>query len=122
MAKARSKLNRNLTYQLVDRNGDPFPVAYSISESFSNLSTTNPSLGLPTPSQDIPIAANGYVTDAQFAGNTYPTCLGSNDHHSFTQNFAVSVGGVNHNLSTTVNISNGNFSGTPADDVTITVP
>lgn len=117
-------VNRNLTYQLVDQSAskNPFPVAYNLSESFSNLSTTNPALGLPTPSQNVPIAANAYVTDAQFVGFSYPTCLGSNDHHSYTQNFSASVGGVNYNLSTTVSISNGNFSGTPEDNVSITTP
>lgn len=74
------------------------------------------------PSQNVPIPANGYVTDAQFVGFTYPTCLGSNDHHSYTQNFSVTVGGVNYNLSTTVSISNGNFNGTPQDNVNITTP
>ena len=117
-------VNRNLTYQLVDQSvsRNPFPVAYSLSESFSNLSTTNPALGLPTPSQNIPIGVNQYVTDAQFVGFTYPKCLGSNDHHSYNQNFSVSVGGVTYNLSTTVSISNGNFNGTLRDDVTISIP
>jgi hypothetical protein len=115
-------VNRNLTYQLVDQTGAPFLLAYTLSESFSNLSTTNPALGLPTPSQNVPIPANGIVTDAQFVGFTYPQCLGSNDHHSYKQNFSVKVGGVTYNLSTTVSISNGNFSGTPQDNVSITTP
>lgn len=79
-------------------------------------------LGLPTPSQNVPEAAFGVVTDAQFVGFTYPTCLGLNDHHSYTQNFSVTVGGVNYNLSTTVNISDGKFSGTAQDNVSITTP
>jgi hypothetical protein len=64
-------VNRNLTYQLVDQSGAPFQSAYTLSESFSNLSTTNSALGLPTPAQNVPIPANGYVTDAQFVGFTY---------------------------------------------------
>jgi hypothetical protein len=32
------------------------------------------------------------------------------------------VGGITYNLSTTVSISNGNFSGTPQDNVSITIP
>jgi hypothetical protein len=117
-------VNRNLTYRLVDQSAskNPFPIAYTLTESFSNLSTTNPGLGLPTPSQNAPIPANGYVTDAQFVGFKYPTCLGSNDHHSYTQNFSVNVGGVTYNLSTMISISNGNFSGTPQDNVSITTP
>lgn len=114
-------VNRNLTYQLVDQTGAPFASAYTLSESFSNLSTTNPALGLPTPAQNVPIPAGGYVTDAQFVGFTYPTCLGSNDHHSYTQNFSVVVNGVNYNLSTTVSISDGKFNGTAEDNVSITV-
>jgi len=115
-------VNRNLTYQLVDQTGAPFLPAYTISESFSNLSTTNSALGLPTPSQNVPIPANGIVTDAQFVGFTYPKCLGSNDHHSYTQNFSVTAGGKIYNLSTAVSISNGNFNGTPQDNVSITTP
>jgi hypothetical protein len=115
-------VNRNLTYQLVDQTGAPFLLAYTLSESFSNLITTNSALGLPTPSQNVPIPANGIVTDAQFVGFTNPKCLGSNDHHSYTQNFSVKVGGVTYNLSTTVSISNGKFSGAPQDNVSITTP
>jgi hypothetical protein len=101
---------------------NPFPLAYSLSESFSNLSTTNSALGLPTPSINIPELANAIVTDAQFVGFTYPICLGFNDHHSYTQNFSVTVGGTAYNLSTTVSISDGNFSGNPQDVVGITIP
>jgi hypothetical protein len=117
-------VNRNLTYQLVDQSttGDPFPLAYTLSESFSNLSTTNSALGFPTAFKNVPIPANNLVTDAHFVGFTYPTCLGSNDHHSYTQNFSVTVGGVTYNLSTTVSISDGNFNATPQDNVSITTP
>ena len=117
-------VNKNLTYQLVDQSAsrNPFPVAYALTESFSNLSTTNPALGLPTPSKNVPIPANGYVTDAQYVGFTYPNCLASNDHHSYTQNFSATVGGVTYPLSTTVSISNGKFSGTAQDNVSITTP
>ena len=115
-------VNRNLTYQLVDQNGNSFPAAYALSESFSNLSTTNPALGLPTAATNVPEAANGIVTDAQFVGFTYPTCLGSNDHHSYTQNFSVTMGQSNFKLTTTVSISDGNFNGTAEDNVSITTP
>jgi hypothetical protein len=115
-------VNRNLTYQLVDQNGAPFPVAYTLSESFSNLSTTNSALGLPTASTNAPIPANNVVTDAQFVGFRFPKCLGSNDHHSYTQNFSVTLGGVTYSLTTTVSISDGNFNGTLEDNVSITVP
>lgn len=71
-------MNAPPAYQLVDQSptGDLFPLAYSLSESFSNFSTTNPALGLPTPSLNVPIPANGIVTDAQFVGFTYPTSSG----------------------------------------------
>jgi hypothetical protein len=92
-------VNRNLTYRLVDASGTPFPLAYALSESFSNLSTTNSLLGLPTPVVNAPIPANGYVTDAQFVGFNYPKCLASNDHHSYTQKFSVLVGETTFNLS-----------------------
>src|ERR1700722_10858284 len=122
MPPASVGLNQNLTYQLTDANGNPFPLAYPLSESFSNLNTTNSALGLPTPSTNVPIPANGYITDAQYIGFTYPKCLGSNDHHSYNQQFSVVVGGTTYPLSTIVAVSNGNFSGTAKDDVTITTP
>jgi hypothetical protein len=102
---------------LVMLEGDSKPAPFEKPNS-KGCATRNP-LGdrsLPHP------PANGTVTDAQFVGFTYPSCLGSNDHHSYTQNFSVSVAGVNYNLSTTVSISNGNFSGTPTDNVAITTP
>jgi hypothetical protein len=115
-------VNRNLTYILVDSTGAPFAPAYSLNESFSNLSTTNTALGLPAAVKKAPIPANGFVTDAQFVGSTYPTCLASNDHHSFTQKFSVVVNGMTYNLTTTVSISDGKFNGTAEDNVTTTVP
>jgi hypothetical protein len=46
-----------------------------------------------------------------------PPALGSNDHHSYSQNLSVQVGGKTYNLCTTVSISDGNFSGTPQDNM-----
>lgn len=115
-------VNRNLTYQLVDQAGDPFPFPYLLSESFSNHITTNPALPLPTASQGVPETANGIVTDAQFIGFTFPKCLAANDHHSYIQNFTATVDGQVFPLTTTVSISVGNFNGIPEDNVNITIP
>ncbi len=114
-------VNRNVMYQLVDSAGAAFGLAYTITESFSNFSTTNSSLKQPAArSANIPIG--GLVGDYQYAGFTYPTCLGSNDHSSYTQKWTVTVGGKVYNLTTVVSISLGMFSGTAKDDVIITTP
>jgi hypothetical protein len=44
------------------------------------------------------------------------------DSGTYNQIFSVKVGGVTYNLSTTVSVSDGNFSGTPQDNVSITTP
>ena len=68
------------------------------------------------------VRATRLVGDYQYAGFTYPTCLGSNDHSSYTQTWTATVGGTQYNLSTVVSISLGEFSGTPEDNVNITTP
>jgi hypothetical protein len=108
-------------YQLVDTTGAAFQEAYTIAESFSNFTTTNSGLKEPTAvSANIP--AGGLVGDYQYAGFTYPTCLGPNDHSSYKQTFNVTTGGHDYNLSTVVTISLGRFSGTDDDNVNITTP
>ncbi len=114
-------VNRNLMYQLVDTTGSAFALAYSIKEAFSNFSTTNSALTVPA-AVTASIPAGGLTGDYQFVGFTYPTCLGSNDHDSYTQTFTVTVGGSNYNLSTVVSISLGKFNGTAEDNVNITTP
>jgi hypothetical protein len=114
-------VNRNLIYELVDGTGTPIGFAYTIAEHFSNFSTTNSALKQPT-ALSASIPAGGLVGDYQYAGFTYPTCLGSNDHSSYTQTWTVTVGGTQYNLSTVVSISLGEFSGTPEDNVNITTP
>jgi hypothetical protein len=112
---------RNLVYELEDQNGDPVTVAYSITENFSNYSSTNTSLTIPG-SDTKSISANGIINDTMFLGKTLPNCLGSNDHESFDQSFVVTINGTPYNLSTINHVSRGNFSGTYKVDVTITTP
>lgn len=89
--------------------------------NFSNFSTTNSALKVPV-ARSADIAAGALVGDYQYIGFTYPTCLGSNDNASYTQTFTVTVGTNVFPLTTVVSISDGNFSGTAKDDVTITTP
>jgi hypothetical protein len=112
---------RNLVYELEDQNGDPITVAYSITENFSNYTSTNTSLTIPG-SDTKNISANGIVNDTMFLGKTLPDCLGSNDNESFDQRFVVTINGTPYNLSTINHVSRGRFSGTYKVDVTITTP
>lgn len=112
---------RNLVYELEDQKGEPVTIAYSITENFSNYTSTN--TALTTPGSDTKnISANGLVNDTMFLGKTLPNCLGSNDHESFDQSFVVTINGTPYSLSTVNHISRGRFSGTYKVDVTITTP
>lgn len=111
---------RNLVYELLDQNGNPITVAYSITENFSNYSST---FSGTAPSSDTKnISANGIVNDTMFLGKTLPNCLGNNDNESFDQSFVVTIDGTPHALTTVFHISRGRFNGTYKVDVTITTP
>jgi len=112
---------RNLTYDLVDKNGQTVNQTYQITESFSNFSSTIPGDSVPSPKTST-VLAGYYATDIQLVGFTGGLCLASNDHDSMTQKFSVTIGGRSFPLTTVVTINRGNFSGTAEVNAVITTP
>jgi Big-like domain-containing protein len=113
--------HRNLTYDLVDKNGQTVDQTYQITESFSNFSSTIPGDSIP-PAKTVTILAGYPASDIQLIGFTGGLCLASNDHDSMTQTFSVAIAGRSFPLTTVVTISRGNFSGTAKVDAIITTP
>jgi len=118
---------RNYTFMVVDQNRSEFLTPYTITESFSNFTSTIPGDTQPAPrtsSNSDP--TNFFASDIQYVGfttsPTFPMCLASNDNDSFTQNFTVTVNGQAYPLTTTISIQRGRFSGTYEVNSTITKP
>jgi hypothetical protein len=112
---------RNYAYTLVDKSGEEIASSAAITfrETFSGYSGP---ASLP-PNQSSSQTLNGVEADIQFFGKAASKgCPGSNQNESFTQSFYVILNGTQYNLSTTIAISRGYFSGTAAVNETITVP
>lgn len=109
---------RDMNYQLLDQNGQPFAAAYSITEAISDYATTISGGSQPS-NKTANISAGGILEDLQYLGVTSPSCPGSNDHDSFTQQFTVQVVGSVFPLTTIIDLSRGNFSGTTELNVTM---
>ncbi|MGH9434999.1 MAG: hypothetical protein ACRD06_03255, partial [Terriglobia bacterium] len=93
----------------------------SITEVISDFTSTIPG---DTPPQEgsVGVAAGQDFQDLQYLGAAAPSCPGSNDHESFTQQFYVSAVGSRFPLTTVISITRGNFSGTAEVNSTITAP
>jgi hypothetical protein len=111
---------RNLVYELLDENGDPITEAYSITENFSNYSSS-PSSSAPS-SDTKNISANGIINDTMYIGKTLPACLGSDDYESFNQTFVVTMNGQTYNLTTVIQVTRGRTSGAYYVDVVTATP
>src|SRR2546430_9994167 len=111
---------RNLVYELLDENGDPITEAYSITENFSNYSSS-PSSSAPS-SDTKNISANGIINDTMYIGKTLPACLGSDDFESFNQTFVVTMNGQTYNLTTVVQVTRGRTNGAYYVDVVTATP
>jgi hypothetical protein len=108
---------RNLAYEVIDQNGDPFDVPYSITESFTDYQGPSE-----TPASFTRSISSNAVGDTQYLGKTYPACLGSDEHESFKQHVTVTYNQTQYPLSTVVSISRGRFAGQYKVDVDITTP
>jgi hypothetical protein len=106
---------------LVDKNNKSFNVTYSITESFSEFSSTIPGDSIPGP-KTFTILAGYAASDIQAVGFSGGLCLASNDHDAMTQTFSVTIGGVVFPLTTVVTINWGYYSSTPEVNASITTP
>ncbi|MCP9495954.1 MAG: IPT/TIG domain-containing protein [Pyrinomonadaceae bacterium MAG19_C2-C3] len=98
---------RNYAFHLVDQVDERILQPFTYTETFSNY--TGP-FGQPTGNTKT-VPAGLTATDAQGFGFTF-RCLGPADNEAFRQSFFVTVGSTKFNLSTVLEISRGNYSGT----------
>jgi len=114
---------RNLAYALYDQDSPAQLIygGYTANESFSNFSGIAPApsaVSTTLPLNSLVFGDNSYI------GSTAPTCLGANDNQSFNQSFTVTVGSgasqKTYSVTLTNAVSRGKFSGTYADNITIT--
>lgn len=107
---------RNYAFDLTDQDRASISGTYTFTEHFANYSGP---VGTPA-TKSFSITPNSFLPDTQFFGHPAPTCLALNEYETFDQMFYVTTGGQQYDLSTTINISRGNFNGTLAVDETIT--
>jgi hypothetical protein len=112
---------RNYAYTLVDKNSNEIDSSAAITfwETFSNYKGPATLPKSQSTSQNL----NSVEADIQYFGkNASAGCPGPNDNESFTQNFYVILNSTRYDLSTTISISRGYFSGTAQVNETITIP
>jgi hypothetical protein len=107
---------RNAAYDLVDQRNPAQAIddTYTISEIFSDFSSTAPGDGLPLPATITVSPTASPLTDSQWLDYDMPTppaCLSSGQYDTLTQSFQVTASGVHYNLVTTVALERGFFGG-----------
>lgn len=111
---------RDIAYNLLDqKEGTILGGNFTLTESFSNYSTTVAGLTVPPPESSTQNTSIQTLADTQFFGTKAPSCPGSNDHESFNQSFSVTVGSTTYPLSTVNQITRGEYAGTFHVDVTV---
>jgi len=114
---------RNIAYNLLDQKGGTILGGnFTLTENFSNYSTTVSGLTIPPTQSSTQNTSVQTLADTQFFGTVAPSCPGSNDHESFNQSFSVTVGSTTYPLSTVNLIQRGEYSGTFHVDVTVQTP
>jgi hypothetical protein len=115
---------RNVASNLLDQQGGTILGGnFTLTESFSNYSTTLvPNPGPPPTQSSTQNTAQQILADTQFFGFVAPACPGSNDHEAFYQSFQITIGSVTFPLTTIYSIQRGEYSGTPTVSVTVNTP
>jgi hypothetical protein len=115
---------RNVVSNLLDQQGGTILGGnFTLTESFSNYSTTLvPNPGPPPTQSSTQNTAQQVLADTQFFGFVAPACPGSNDHEAFYQSFQITIGSVTFPLTTIYSIQRGEYSGTPTVAVTVNTP
>lgn len=111
---------RNYAFSLLDQNGIGIIATYTLTESFKNYSGP---AGTSVPgTQSTPETPNTAISDIQYMGKTYPSCISTGAQEAFDQQFSVTIGGTQINLSTVIHIVKGYIGGTLGVNETITTP